>query len=87
MPLTAYEEDNKKAHAKFEKFFEKTYQAIRSSDLERSNAGMFYDLSQIFSDTPDPVFVDWCHLGETGNARIADRMMMDILPLVQRKKS
>jgi lysophospholipase L1-like esterase len=87
VPRTSYEEENKKAHAKFEKFFEKTYQAIRTSDLEQSNAGMFHDLSQIFSDTPSPVFVDWCHLGETGNAVIADRMMRDVLRLVHQKKS
>jgi hypothetical protein len=87
MPLTAYEEDNKKAHAKFQKFFEKTYQAIRTSNVERSHAGMFHDLSRVFSDTRDPVFVDWCHMGEKGNALIADRMMIDILPLVQRKRS
>jgi lysophospholipase L1-like esterase len=87
MPLTAYEEDNKKAHAKFQKFFEKTYQAIRTSNVERSHAGMFHDLSLVFSDTRDPVFVDWCHLGEKGNALIADRMILDILPLVQRKRS
>jgi hypothetical protein len=87
MPLTVYEDENKKAHTKFQRFFEKTYQTIRSSNLERSNAGMFHDLSQIFSDTPDPVFVDWCHLGETGNALIVERMMRDVLPLVHRKKS
>jgi hypothetical protein len=87
MSLTAYEEDNRKAHAKFQTFFEKTYQAIRTSNLERSHGGIFHDLSQIFVDTSDPVFVDWCHLGETGNIHIVNRMMKDVLPLVQQNKS
>jgi lysophospholipase L1-like esterase len=84
---TPYEDENKRAHRKFQGFFEKTYQAVRNSELERSHTGMFHDLSRMFADTADPIFVDWCHIGETGNAAIAERMMVDVLPLVQKGKS
>jgi hypothetical protein len=37
------------------------------------------DLSRLFADVRDPLFVDWAYLGESGNAMIAKRMSKDIL--------
>ena len=41
-----------------------------------------HDLSDIFATVPEPLFIDWCHLGEAGNDLIAARMVTDALPLL-----
>jgi hypothetical protein len=33
----------------------------------------------VFADVSDPVYVDWMHVGEAGNAFIARRIAGDIL--------
>ena len=83
--LTAYEQTEKRAQRKFQSFFEETYRTMRTRNLAPSKVGLFHDLSRIFFETPAPLFVDWCHIGETGNALIADRMMTDVWPMVQRR--
>ena len=83
--LTPFEQETEIVHRKFKEFFEHTYSSMRESGLTASNPGIFHDLSRMFYDMPEPVFVDWCHLGETGNARIADRIVMDVLPLAYQK--
>ena len=85
--LTDYEQMEKRVHRKFQRFFEQTYRTMRESNLTATNVGVFDDLSRIFFEAPEPLFVDWCHVGETGNALIADRMMMDVWPIAQRAAS
>lgn len=41
----------------------------------------FYDLSNFFENETDPVFVDWCHVGEFGNTKIAKQMARNIAPV------
>jgi len=41
----------------------------------------FYDLSDFFSEETTPVFIDWCHVGEYGNTRLAKRLMKDVAPV------
>jgi hypothetical protein len=58
-------------------FFKETYDTMRQSPLPQQPAAQ--DLSRLFSDVRDPLYVDWAHLGESGNAMIARRMAKDIL--------
>jgi len=60
-------------------FFTRTYRYVHESEEEFRDRYAFRDLSLVFSDTPDPVFVDWCHTGEDANAKIARIMAKDIL--------
>jgi len=45
-----------------------------SNEIQRSEALQsrrnFLDLSDVFGDSPDLVFIDYCHLTEEGNARV-----------------
>ncbi len=73
--LTKYERFERAKVPEFEAFFEKTYSRMKSC----THCDMVHDLSQVFSDWRDPVYVDWMHLGERGNAVIARRIAGDIL--------
>ncbi len=73
--LTEYERLTRARVPEIEAFFQKTYARMESS----AHGRMLHDLSQAFSDWRDPVYVDWMHLGETGNAVIARRIAGDIL--------
>ena len=44
----------------------------------------FHDLSGIFKDTQEPMFIDFAHLGEVGNERVAQRMGADVLEIFKR---
>jgi hypothetical protein len=63
-------------------FYKKTYSIMRkTASLHGDNA--FHDISTIFADVRDSVYVDWFHLSERGNDRIAQTMAQDILPLIE----
>jgi lysophospholipase L1-like esterase len=76
--LTEYEESERHKLRAAERFFHETYDAVRRSDLARGDEDPFHDLSLMLSDVRDPLYVDWCHLGESGNERIARRMAADV---------
>jgi hypothetical protein len=73
--LTKYESVERAKAAEMAGFFEETYARMESSAPD----GLVHDLSQVFADWPDPVYIDWMHLGEAGNAVIAQRIARDIL--------
>lgn len=52
--------------------------AAIASDAGLRAMPQFADLSGVFRDVHEPVFVDYAHLGESGNAAIADRISIDI---------
>jgi len=56
-------------------FFQETYARL-GSNLED---GAVRDLSRVFADRREPLYIDWMHPGETGNAVIAQRIARDIL--------
>lgn len=49
-----------------------------ASSTYLSGEARFHDLSRIFEDRKEPVFVDWWHLNEEGNEVIALRMAEDV---------
>jgi hypothetical protein len=77
---SSYEEAARREQAALEPFLEKVY-ALVVADEALSAGGRFRDLSALFTDAGDPLFVDWCHVGETANALVAERMTADILAL------
>lgn len=76
--LTKYESSWRQDMQPMELFFLKTYELAQQS-LAAAKADYFVrDLSQIFLDVRDPLFVDWCHLAELGNTLIAREMASDV---------
>ena len=73
--LTKYEQVERAKVPELARFFEQTYASLAS----RAHGGAIHDLSRVFSAWRDPVYVDWMHLGETGNALIAQRIAGDVL--------
>jgi hypothetical protein len=47
----------------------------------------FYNLSGVFNAVREPLFIDWCHVGENGNALISERMVRDMLPVIDSLKA
>lgn len=77
--LTKYESGERQKVKNLERFYVETYAAMRQSGLAQKGEPAFHDLSSVFSDTPAPVYVDWAHLGESGNEIIARRIADDVL--------
>lgn len=84
--LTDYEAGQRAQMKIMERFVEMTYEAVRQSRLGEMPDSSFHDLSLIFADVGEPLYTDWCHLGESGNERIARSMTNDILGLTTADK-
>ena len=59
-----------------------TDEAVRRSGLAERPGIFFHDLSRAFADVREPVYIDWCHLGEAGNRTIAKAIAGDVLRLL-----
>jgi hypothetical protein len=71
---------------KHKKFFQVTYDIIRRSGLADKSEHHFHDLSLVFADAREPIYIDWNHLGETGNEIIARTMADDVLSVIAANK-
>lgn len=60
-------------------FYLETYGQMRRRGEELKALGTVYDISSIFRDVRDPIYVDFNHMGEKGNSVIARRMVEDFL--------
>ena len=60
----------------------KTYDILNmeKSILARYN---FYDVSGIFADAKQSLYIDYCHVNEEGNKEIAERMAKDVLEVIK----
>jgi lysophospholipase L1-like esterase len=76
--LTAFEREETARFAWSEPMFRQVYAAIGSWDRRPAGAA-FHDLSRMFEDTQNLVFIDYCHTTEAANARIAAVMAGDVL--------
>lgn len=87
--LTPYEMKQFEEMKYLKSFFEQTYQ--KTSDAEDKPVSIdFHNISEIFKDIQAPLFIDWCHIGESGNLIIAERMTRDLVPVcmdVQKEKT
>lgn len=58
-----------------------TYALMRERAAGLKNDIAFHDISSIFSDTHEPIYIDFNHIGEKGNSLIAQRMVEDFVGL------
>ncbi|HZE74350.1 MAG TPA: SGNH/GDSL hydrolase family protein [Gemmatimonadales bacterium] len=77
--LTPYEEKERRKAQAFAGFFRETYAIVRQHRPPEKGAAVFHDLSHLFSDVRQPIFIDWIHVGESGNDTIARTMATDVL--------
>ena len=76
--LTQYEERELRKNSAMKPFFDLTYRLVKQHNLNQGGETGFHDLSEVFSDTTEPLFVDWCHMGETGNSLVAEQIAGNI---------
>lgn len=77
--LTKYEEKEREKRSYMQPFFDMTNKQLRERGKYEPG---FHNLSLIFSDMPEPLFLDWCHLGERGNEYIAKHLADDALSIM-----
>jgi hypothetical protein len=80
--LTKFERGGRAKEQSLNQFVHQTYEVMRQSRLSERPEYSFHDLSLVFADVREPVYIDWCHLGESGNDIIAKRMTTGVLGLI-----
>ncbi len=78
--LTAYEKDEYEKEKHMEAFFDTTYAYIRRSS-SRLVGRHFFDISNIFKDVKEPLYIDFAHVSEAANDVIAQRLADDIVQI------
>ena len=63
---------------KLKMLYQDTYRALSNSSLHH-----FYDISNIFDDTQETVYSDYCHLSEEGDEKVADKLSEIVFPAPQ----
>jgi hypothetical protein len=71
---TAYEKRVAEEPSVPRAFYEHSYAVAREALI----GSPVRDLSGVFGENPQPVYIDFCHLGERGNAIIADAIAGDV---------
>jgi lysophospholipase L1-like esterase len=84
--LTEYERVQREEMQSIDQFVHRTHEVIRESRLAERREYFFHDLSLVFADVRKPVYLDWCHFGESGNQIIAQRIANDVLGLITTEK-
>src|SRR5262249_23703169 len=79
--LTQYERVQAAEIEYMEQLVHRTNEVLQQSRLAQSHEYSFHDLSLVFADVREPMYVDCCHVGESGNEIIAKRMASDVLGL------
>jgi len=83
--LTEYERQSLELDVNYpglKEFYLDTYDILRRRSAGLNNNIAFNDISSIFSDIREPIFVDFNHTGEKGNRLIAKRMAQDFARLL-----
>jgi lysophospholipase L1-like esterase len=63
-------------------FFRRTYDVVRRSNLEEKSGDRFRDMSTMFTDVREPIYFDFCHMGETGYEEVAAAMVDDVMKVL-----
>ena len=79
---TEYEQAELEKMEYIQAFFEDTSDAVQAMSKDPALSSDFRDFSQLFSASPEPIYIDWCHLGEVGNALIAKEILKDLETLL-----
>ena len=80
--LTKYERLERQKDQALENFYQYTNDVMKQSRPTQKSKHPFQDLSMVFADTREPLYIDWAHLGESGNEIIARRMAKDVLSTI-----
>lgn len=83
--LTRYESAHRTEMAPMEPLFRRTYDLIRQGHFDETHE--VRDLSLVFSDTQIPLFVDYFHLGDTGNEMVAEIIVSDVLKQIAERQA
>jgi hypothetical protein len=84
--LVPFEREEAGRYGWSESIFRQVHGALRTSaELQADPA--FHDLSRIFADSKNLVFIDYCHTTESANARIAAVMAHDLMEALKRSAS
>lgn len=81
-----YEKEELEKAAAIRPVFEDVRTFLFERDLHFENIH-FYNLSGFFRIRNEPLFIDWCHVGENANVMLADRILNDILPMADSLKT
>jgi len=57
--------------------------AATAAKTQLSDVDEFHDISGVFSEDPQPYFIDTVHITGAGNEIVAHRMLKDVVPVVQ----
>lgn len=79
--LTDYENSWRRDAQSMEPFFLKTTAFVQQGMAAQGKESGFRDLSSIFANVREPLFVDQFHLAESGNGLIAKEMAKDVLSI------
>jgi lysophospholipase L1-like esterase len=80
--LTEYERQSLELDVHYpgmKEFYQDTYATLQQSSAGLNKNIAFHDISTIFSDAREPIFVDFNHMGGKGNSLIARRMAEDFV--------
>jgi hypothetical protein len=72
-----YEEGESEKQKQVRPLFLEAYRQVRQDSILQRNPH-FHDISRIFDNVDMPVFLDFCHISEPGNAIVARRMYADL---------
>jgi lysophospholipase L1-like esterase len=75
--LTPYEGAEADRDAAFGRFWRQVASEVAASS-ELSNVPDFHNLERLFADRSEPLFIDFSHVSEQGNALVAERMAADV---------
>ncbi|MDX2183740.1 MAG: SGNH/GDSL hydrolase family protein [Gemmatimonadaceae bacterium] len=77
--LTPYEQGQREAMTGFGPFYGIVTRAVRRAIADSTLHRDVADLSGALAEVRDPLFIDWCHVGEAGNALIAARLVEHLM--------
>jgi len=76
-----WEQSAYSSKAYLENFFVETNRQLEKRVLAGGHKE-FRSLWDTFTDVSPPVYLDWCHVAESGNAMIAERIAVDIAQMM-----
>jgi hypothetical protein len=79
---TPFEQKVQQGIVALQPYCEKMCNLVHQTGFARTHGGLFHDMSGIFSQVQQPVFIDWCHISEWGNEQVAGKMAADVARLL-----
>lgn len=83
---TEYETLEAQKALQLKPFLDAVNDLLFTDDLVYENI-RFFNLSNLFVTTRDPLFIDWSNTGENANILVSQRIVRDILPVIDSLKS